>query len=145
MKKLLAIALSTVLVSTTALSAVVKSYDSERNCDLYSVVQPDEKGKIKLKPTEVITYSKEVYGLSFQDMEINFENREVSITPVMNVVLGLNRSLTASKVSISADNEEFNFLINQLNRKLYVFEKVCISENKVIYAKMFETEAEKRK
>ncbi|MFA6238352.1 MAG: hypothetical protein WC635_13550 [Bacteriovorax sp.] len=145
MKKLLAITLVTILASSSAFSAVVKSYDTEKNCDLYTVVQPDEKGKIKLKPTEVITYSKDVYGLSFQEMEINFENREVLVMPIMNVVFGINRPLTATKTSISADNEEFNFLINQLNRKLYVFEKVCIGDNKIVYAKMFETEAEKRK
>lgn len=128
------------LLFTTAQAAVVKGHDSENACDLYRVVSADTTGKIARKSNEVIVYAKEVYGLSFQDMEINFDKREVLVQPIMNIVMGLNRPLIPTKAVIPADHEDFNFLINQLNRKLYVFEKICIDDGKIVYAKMFETE-----
>lgn len=130
------------LLSLNAHAAVLKSYDASNGCDLYRVSEAQSNGKIKLNSNEVIIYPKEVYGLSFQDMEINFENREVLISPMMNIILGMNRPIIKSKAVISADNKEFNFLINQLNRKVNLFEKVCINDTKIVYAKMFEPKPE---
>lgn len=127
-------------LSATAQAAVVKGQDSENACVLYRVVSADSSGRISRANNEVIVYAKEVYGLSFQDMEINFDNREVLVQPTMNVVMGINRPLISKKAVISSDHKDFNFLINQLNRKLYVFEKICINDGKIVYAKMFETE-----
>lgn len=103
------------------------------------MVNADENGKLKIASDEVIVNQKEAYGLSFVDMEIDFDNQSVFVQPTINVVMGLNRPLINGKGIIKADNPDFNFLINQLNRKLYVFEKICIGDNNVIaYANMFE-------
>lgn len=128
------------LFATSTFASVVKGYDKESGCDLYRVIQKDATGKIKNKQKsgEVIIYAKEVYGLSFQEMEINFDNREVLIQPTMNVILGINRPLTSAKVVLSSEREDFNFLINQLNRKVSLFEKICINDGKIVYAKVFE-------
>jgi hypothetical protein len=76
-------------------------------------------------------------------MEVNFQKKSVSVDPMMNIFLGMNRRLINSKVTISNKNPNFNFLINQLNRKLYVFEKMCITgKNELVYANMFETKPE---
>ncbi len=128
------------LLSAATQASVVKGRDAENSCDLYRVVSADPSGKIVRNANEVIIYAKDVYGLSFQDMEINFDNREVLVQPTMNIVMGLNRPLTSTKAIIPADHQNFNFLINQLNRKLYVFEKICMDNGKIVYAKMFETE-----
>lgn len=145
MKKALFLIALTALVSTSINASVVKGYDRENSCDLYRVVQADTNGKIKKRSDEVIIFTKEVYGLSFQDMEINFDNREVKVQPVMNVILGFNRPLTAGKTIISQDNPDFEFLINQLNRKISVFEKLCINDGKVVYAKFFEEKTQQQK
>lgn len=145
MKKALFLALITI-ISTSGFAAVVKSRDAGESCTLYKVVSPDENGKLKLNSSEIIVTQKDAYGLSFQDMEVNFDTREVLIQPTINIVLGFNIPLIPSKASIPADHPDFNFLINQLNRKLYVFEKVCITnDNKIAYAKMFEPAPEQTK
>ena len=138
MKKLLV--LSCILLSTTsAFASVAKSYDAEQGCDLYRAVQSDENGKPgKLNTNETIFINREVYGMAFESMEVNFDNREVLVQPMANIILGFNKPLTAKKTAIAEDNKDFNFLINQLNRKISLFEKVCITrDGKIAYAKMF--------
>lgn len=135
MKTLLVMGLLT--LSTTAFSSVVKSYDAKNGCTLYRVIHKDSKEQIKSFER---TYSnKEVYGFTFENMEVDFDRREVRVDPMINIVLGLNQSLRTSKSAIAESNADFTFLINQVNRKLILLEKVCISdENKIIYAKQFE-------
>ena len=56
-------------------------------------------------------------------------------------ILGFNKPLLAQKQSIQATNEHFNFLTNQLNRKIMVFEKICIdSRSEIIYAQFYESQ-----
>ena len=142
MKKIILLSLLATFAASMASASVVKGLDAEKSCVLYRVVSPDEQGKIKIKSSEVIIFDKDAYGLSFQDMEVNFDNREVLIQPTINVVLGFNRPLINGKAVIEAENPDFNFLINQLNRKLFVFEKICINDGKIVYAKMFEPKPE---
>lgn len=142
MKKLIVVMILAV-VTQAGHAAVTKKRDALNNCTLYKVVSPDANGKIKLSAGEVIINQKDAYGLSIVDMEIDFSNREVKVQPQINVVLGLNRNLTNAKAVISAENPEFQFLINQLNRKVMLFEQMCISDsNEIEYAKMFETTTE---
>ncbi len=135
MKTLLVMGLLT--LSTSAFSSVVKSYDAKKGCTLYRVIHSDTKEKIK--SSEKTYLDKEVYGFTFENMEVDFDGREVKVDPMINVVLGLNQSLRTSKSAIAEDNPNFSFLVNQLNRKLILLEKVCISDdNKIVYARQFE-------
>lgn len=137
--KNLSIVIIGILISTQAMSAVVRGFDFENNCNLFRVVPVDESGKIVKGDDEIVINSQDTYGLSFIDMEVNFNQREVTVKPIMNIVFGINRQLVNGKVSIEEKNPDFNFLINQLNRKVFLFEKMCITDdNKVIYAKYFE-------
>lgn len=138
MKKTLLIGLLASLITTSAFAKVVKRLDADNACVLYRVAPTDDSGKLKLLPDEVIIYDKDAFGLSLQDMEINFDTREVLVQPTINILFGFNRPLINNKAIIAAENPDFNFLINQLNRKLYVFEKICIGDGKIVYAKMFE-------
>lgn len=145
MKKTLVVMLMA-LLTQAAFSATVKKRDRDHGCTLYKVISPDANGKLKLSQGEIIINQKDAYGLSITDMEIDFTNREVLVQPQINVVFGLNRPLTEKKAVISADNAEFNFLINQLNRKVFLFEQICISDkNEIEYAKMFETTTDQQK
>lgn len=131
------------LISTTPAHAfIAKSYDENEACDLFRVVRSDENGiPGKMEINETLYLKNEVFGLSFKDMEIDFEKRLVKVQPVAVVILGYNIPLTFEKVAIMETNNDFNFLINQINRKLFVFEKVCINRhNQISYARMFETQ-----
>lgn len=135
MKTLLVMGLLT--LSTSAFSSVVKSYDAKKSCTLYRVIHSDSKEQ--KKSNESMYLNKEIYGFTFENMEIDFDRREVKVDPMMNVVLGLNQSLRTSKSTILESNPNFNNLINQLNRKLFLLERICISDdNQIIYAKQFE-------
>ena len=137
MKALLVMGLLT--ITTSAFSAVVKSYDADHACTLYRVTTENPGEKIKMNANESVVFAKGVYGLTFQDMEINFDNRDVKVQVTINVVMGLNKSLVTPKSTISSENTEFTTLVNQLNRKLNSLEKVCLSsDNRVVFAKQFE-------
>ena len=131
------------LLASSSFAAIVKSADQEKNCTLYQVIAADENGNIPLDENQTVVISRDVYGMTFQNMEIDFDKKIVKVDAVANIILGLNRLLVPNKVILSPKNEEFSFLINQLNRKIFVFEKMCISkQNEVIYAKYFETKEE---
>jgi hypothetical protein len=134
MKKILVIICA--LFQCISLNAsILKSVDTDKECTLYRV--PNETSPAL--SDEIIISDKDAYGFSFSDMDIDFKNKIVTIVPVINIVLGLNRPLIAKRAFISNKNSDFKFLINQLNRKLLVFEKICINEsNEIIYAKQFE-------
>ncbi len=115
---------------------VVSMKDNDNKCTLYRVTTEETPALDE----EIIISDKDAYGFTFQDMEVQFKNQTVTVQPMINVVLGFNRALTNSKSIIKASNPEFKFLVNQLNRKIYALEKVCINKNnEIIYAKQFET------
>lgn len=137
------LALFCLCFQSIAFGAVASSSDRENNCTLYQSIAADANGNVVLADDQTLVSSKNVYGLSFIDMEVDFDRHEVRVQTMMNVVLGLNKPLVAGKSSIKEGNPDFAFLINQLNRKVSLFEKICISSsNEVVYAKMFETTEE---
>lgn len=140
MNKSLIIMVVASFLSSSLYASVVKGLDTQNSCDLYRVIKPDT--ILKKTTNEEVIFAKEVYGLSIQDLEINFDNREVSVQPKINVLLGLNRNLTEDKMIISSNHENFNFLINQINRKIYLFEKICIKDGKLVYASGFPEETQ---
>jgi hypothetical protein len=142
--KFLAFALLALTLAPAAFSAVVTSPDQENGCTLYQAVQEDDNGHIVLRDDQRLLSSKRVYGLSFDTLEIDFDRREARVQTMMNIVLGLNRTLIAEKSIIREDNPEFTFLVNQINRKLALFEKICVNaKNEVVYAKYFPAPEEK--
>ena len=145
MKKTVLLTFLISLITTTAWSAVVKGYDAEKACDLYRIAKTDANNKVIINAGEVLLTAREAYGLSFRDMEINFNNREVLVQPTINIVLGFNRPLLNEKVAIEESNPDFTNLINQLNRHVMLFEKMCIGNGKVVYAKMYENKPDSAK
>ncbi len=136
MKKTLTLLGLFIILSNSAFSAVIKSMDADNSCTLYKVVAPDSDGKVKLKEGEVMVEGRDTYGLTFKEMEIDFDKREVLVQPMMSIIFGFDRPLIPAKASISESHPDFNFLINHLNRKIYIFDRVCITDdNKISYAK----------
>jgi hypothetical protein len=106
--------------------------DQRNGCDLYRVTKTEDASEVR--SNETIFNKKAVYGIKIENMDIDFRHEEVSVTPIMQVVLGLDKPLK-ERVIISGQNRNFKTLVNQLNKSLTVFETVCISsDNRLIYA-----------
>jgi hypothetical protein len=139
--KFLALSLTALLLTSASFAAVVTSSDNENHCTLYQAVSENENGQIVMQEGQRLLSSKRVYGLSFVDLEIDFDRREARVQTMMNVVLGFNRMLVPQKSVIREDNPQFTFLLNQINRKLALFEKICVSaDNEIVYANFYPTE-----
>ncbi len=133
--------LITLTLTFSSYAAVVTSTDNEKQCTIYQAVRENENGQVVIQDGQRLLSKKHVYGLSFSELEIDFDRREVRVQTMMNVVLGLNLMLVPRKSIIREDNPEFTFLVNQINRKLALFEKICVNaDNEVVYAKYFPTE-----
>lgn len=126
------------VISTSAFSAVIKSYDAKSNCSLYKVVDNKEDRSVPaLKAGESVTYAKRVYGLAMKNMDISFDNRDVKVDLELSVILGLNRNLMSKKLIIDEKNPNFKTLINMVNRRLTEIQSVCISSNnEIIYVRL---------
>lgn len=139
--KFLALAFIALTFHSFAFGAVATSTDVENNCTLYQAIAENDQGQVVLQPNQRLFSSKRVYGLSFLDLEVDFDRREVKVQTVMNIVLGLNRNLVSVKSVIRESNPDFRFLVNQINRKVNLFEKICVSaDNEIVYAKYFPTD-----
>lgn len=124
------------IISQIGYASVVKSLDADQKCTLYRVTTE----QTPVTSDEIVVTDRDAYGLTFIDMDINFKDKNVTIRPVINIILGLNKDLTSERAIISAKNPDFKYLINQLNRRIFVFEKICINnKNEIIYAKEFES------
>jgi len=138
--KFLFASLVTLLVSNSY-AMVLKSVDRVNGCDLYRVTNTEEQSEIRRN--EVVYSKKPVYGIKIENMDIDFQNEEVSVTPIIQVVLGFDKPLV-ERVVIEKSNKNFKFLTNQLNKSLTVFENVCISaDNRLVHAKIRVTESKK--
>lgn len=127
------------IISTSAFSMVVKRADKANSCTLYRVIEAET--KVKKQANEVVVFEKGVYGFSLENLDIDFDHREAKVQVTLNVILGFNKPLLPQKQSIQATNEHFSFLTNQLNRKIMVFEKICIdSRSEIIYAQFYESQ-----
>lgn len=138
MKKL-SVLFFTLLASSSAFCEIVKTYDSGKNCYLYQVANQNDQGSVAADGELVSDES--LYGFGLKDMEVDFKNNVVRVNVIKSIVFGFNKPLMNEKSVISPKNDQFNFLINQLNRTIMLFEKVCITkDNQVIYATFFKND-----
>jgi len=129
--KILLAAIVTLFVSNSH-ALILKSNDRVNGCDLYRVTKTEDASEIR--NNESIYSKKVVYGIKIEN--IDFQNEEVSVTPIIQVVLGFDKPLV-DRVVIEKSNKDFKALTNQLNKSLTVFENVCISsDNRLVHAKV---------
>lgn len=136
------IALSFGLFSS-AQAMITQQADTQNNCELYSVVNYERNAageyvlSRELREGERVVDERTHYGLELKNLTIDFDRRSASFEVLSQVAFGRNRSLVGEdqKVSVSADNEQFDMLVNQVNRKLFVMNSICIDrDQQVIYA-----------
>lgn len=136
MKKTLTL-FTTLLLSTQVLSAVSLQYDERNKCDLYTIIKvsTDSKGQRVYEhdfaPNEEIINARIHHGMTLQDLEIDFINKEASFEIIGQVTLGFNRNLLGQDIraTISADNSQFNEAINLVNRRILNFTQVCVDRD----------------
>jgi hypothetical protein len=125
------------LLSINATASLVQSVDRENKCTLYRTTSE----QAPIKDDETVILEKEAYGITLVNLEIDFAKKVAIVQPEVSIVLGLNRKLTNEKAIIKTTNPNFTFLINQLNRRLLLLEKICINQNnEIIYGNNFEIE-----
>lgn len=144
MKSLLpALALMIGLMSN-AQAMITTQLDSLNQCTIFSVVNYVRNSAGELVLSRELNEGEEVidqrthYGLELKNLEIDFENREARFEILSQVTFGRNRSILGDeqKASISVQNKQFDMIVNQVNRKLFVMNSICIDrDNQVIYAK----------
>lgn len=111
-------------------AGVVKSDDKTHNCTLYRATDKSNPAQ----PNESEVVKNEAYGFSVQNLEIDFPQKIATVDLLINITLGFDRKLNQQKLIVSPDNPQFTFIINQLNRVLFLFDSVCISSrNELIY------------
>lgn len=137
MKKSILFVLASLSLMSSINAAVVSSYDMNKGCTVY-------RSTTETKPAlehELMVLNKNVYGLSLQNMEINFSKKEVSFDLMALVVMGINRRVTNDVVTINEKHPEFKTFTNQLNRKIQLIESVCLDgANQVQSFSFFENE-----
>lgn len=139
MKKNFLLLIASAFIFQTVQASVVKSFDQEKKCTLFRATSDEA----PMRSNEEVVLEKDVYGISFVDLDIDFNAKKALVTPTALVVLGMNKSLTPGKAYISAKNSDFKHLINQVNRKILVFEKLCIAnDSEIVYGKEFESKTQ---
>ena len=101
-----------------ARSEVVKEIDHAKSCTWYKRINHvrNSAGEYvlerEIKPSEEVISKKDLYGFGLKDLEIDFDAREVKLNIDQKIIMGLNRNLTSSKVTLSADHPNFKTIIN---------------------------------
>jgi hypothetical protein len=122
------------LFATSSFALVLKSNDYINGCDLYRVSKTE--APTEVSSNETVFLNRAAYGIMIENMDIDFVNEHVSVTPIIQVVLGFNKPLV-ERVIIEKTNKDFKLLTNQLNKNLFVFESMCLSpDNIVVYGKV---------
>jgi hypothetical protein len=110
-------------VSLSSFGAIVVSTDLNNQCVIYRVTDAGEKN---LAAEDVIE-DRELYGLTIKDIKFDFEKKSATVEITKRIVLAFDRPLFEKPVVIKAENPNFTFLVNQLNRDLSTFDKVCVN------------------
>ncbi len=125
LKAIFGLMILSLILASTAKASVVVSYNSEHKCNNYRITSENK----PQHSNETIILNKEVYGFSTQNLEIDFLNNKVHVDLMALVVLGINKKISSSKVTISESHQDFQLFINQLNRKIFLLEEICLTKN----------------
>jgi hypothetical protein len=105
-------------------AAVVKSFDDAKECTRYSLKHPQKGEKLHFEEGESLHLKGTIYGFSFENLSINFDERSASFETKIRK-FGLNKSL--GKVVMHADHERFNEALNRVNKSVATMDEVCIN------------------
>jgi hypothetical protein len=128
------ILLSILILGFQAQALVTKGTDRVAKCTSYQVIEAgtaetDDLISRIIKEGGEVASEKSTYGLSFKNLRIDFEKRQVKVDVMQRVVMGFNKVLIRDLV-ISADNQDLERQVNKLNYDMTLMREVCVGPNK---------------
>ncbi len=105
-------------------AAVVKNFDDANECTRYTLKHAQKGEKLQLEDGESLHLKGVIYGFSFENLSINFDERSASFDTKIRK-FGLNKSL--GKVVMRADHEKFDQALNRINKSVATMDEVCIN------------------
>lgn len=114
-------------------AALISRQNQELNCTEYQVLhnEYDNDGKLIVPHIEnaisagaVLVNNYNLWGLTLEDVQVDFEGRFVTMNVVQKVVLGFNRVLM--RIRLYDDNLNFDQYLNKVNYDFLISRKMCI-------------------
>lgn len=126
---------------SVAYSMIAKYDDLAADCTRYSVIKKvrDDNGDLNLERDlidgEKIINTRIHYGLSTSNLQIDFDRRAALLEIITNVTLGVNQNLLGRDVMVEVEegHPQFEEILNSLNRRVLLFDQVCVRDQKIIY------------
>lgn len=121
-------------------SMVTERYDHEQDCTRYAIVNKERNSagvlvlERELLANETIVDDRVHYGLSTQNLKVDFDERVARMEIISHVTLGRNQNLAGKDVlvELEADHPKFDQILNTLNRRLFLFSEVCLRDGKIV-------------
>ena len=112
-----------ILASINAEGGITQSNEIQGGCRVYSV--PFEN---KFDPrNETLIYAGYVSGFNLRNLRIDFDSRIVYVDLEGVVRLGFNQFPAGKETWISPKQENFNAILNAVNRSYFFFYKACVT------------------
>jgi len=109
--------------SNAAFAGIALSRDAKAGCDVYRITTEDHPPS----KTEALISDALASGFSFRHANIDFESKVVRIQVVAVVRLGFNDRPAGSATWITPRQQNFNDLLNSLNRTVFLYSRVCVA------------------
>lgn len=116
-----------ILTISAANAAVISKFDDKSDCTRFSMKHAQNGGKIKLNSGEKVHLEGTIYGFTFRDASVDFDDRSVSVRAEI-LKYGFNKDLR-KKVILRSENVDVNKALKQLNRKVLTMDEVCINKD----------------
>lgn len=132
-----ALALELIGRSSIVQAMVRTKMDTVNHCVRYFWVNPDIKQNVL--GTTVVSAEESTFGITFKNLEIDFDRREIKIDAYDDIPLTSKDMFLISNIRVSADSEDFGFVLNSvsmINGKFYPvrLDEICVnSEKQLIY------------
>lgn len=111
------------LTAFNAQGGIAQSNEIQGGCRVYSI--PFEN---KFDPrNETLIYEGPVSGFNLRNVRIDFDSRVVYVDLEAVVRLGFNQFPAGKKTWISPKQENFQALLNSINRSFFYFYKACVT------------------
>jgi hypothetical protein len=121
------------MVASLSQAALISRHNQDLRCTEYQVLhnEYDKEGNLvvphienAIKEGAVLVNNYNLWGLTLENMKVDFEGRFVTMNVVQKVVLGFNRVLMS--VRLYDDNPKFEEYLNKVNYDFLIARKMCI-------------------
>lgn len=109
--------------SNAAFAGIALSRDAKAGCDVYRITTSDH------PPTKTEELISDAYasGFALRNANVDFDSKIVRIQAIAVVRLGFNDRPAGASTWISPRQQNFNDLLNSLNRTVFLYSRVCVA------------------